>query len=155
MSIPLRSESFGGRATGRVNSSSRFIPTRYPSSMGAKVRVHITLVGQRILHCLSGKLHPISKDPERARRAMAAAAIRSPDLVNEPPLPIQCGVRRPQRIAFIINVCSFGGRAIELDDLKSLAGSELVIVAISNVVSTDVESRELLTYFVKRGAQFL
>src|SRR6266852_2252908 len=79
------------------------------------------LVGQRILHCLPGKLYPISKDCVRAGRTMAAAAICSPDLEYQLPLLVQRFVRRPERIALIINVCSFGGCAIELDGAASEA----------------------------------
>ena len=113
------------------------------------------LVGQRILHCLSGKLHPISKDRQRARRAMAAATICIPDLVNEPPLPIQRGVRRPQRIALIVDICSFGGSAVQLDDLESLANSKLVIAAVSNIVAPYIKARKLHTDFIKCVAKFL
>src|ERR1700756_3646124 len=105
------------------------------------------LVSQRILHCLPGKLHPISKDCERACRAMSAAAICRPDLVHQAPLPIQSGVRGPERLPVIINVRSFGRRPVQLDDLKFFAGSKLIIAAISNVVPPDIEAWELLTDF--------
>jgi len=86
---------------------------------------------------------------------MSTAAICSPDLEYQLPLLVQRFVRRPERIAFIINVCSFGGCAIELDDLESLPGAKLVIAAVSNVVPSDIETGELLADFIKGGAKFL
>jgi len=86
---------------------------------------------------------------------MSATAICSPDLEHQLPLPVQRVVRRPERIALIINIRSFGGCAIKLDDLKFFAGSELFIAAVSNVVSPDIKTRELLTDLVKGVAKFL
>src|SRR5690242_19605435 len=86
---------------------------------------------------------------------MTTTAICSPNLVHQTPLAVQRDIRRPERIAFVVNVCSFGSRPVQLDDLKSFAGSKLVIAVISNVVPPDIEARELLTDFVKRGAKFL
>ncbi|PYT74038.1 MAG: hypothetical protein DMG39_04645 [Acidobacteria bacterium] len=65
-----------------------------------------------------------------------------PDLEDQFPLPVQRSVGRPQRIARIVNICSFGRRSVQLDDLKSFAGSKLFIAAVSNVVSPDIETRE-------------
>src|SRR5713226_10340554 len=46
---------FGGNAAGRVSSSSRFIPTRNPCSLGANVKVHIKIFrGRRPLVCSDG-----------------------------------------------------------------------------------------------------
>src|SRR6266704_1141789 len=86
---------------------------------------------------------------------MTTTPICSPNLVHQAPLAVQRDIRRPERIAFVVNVCSFGRRPVQLDDLKSFAGSKLVIAAISNVVPPDIEPRELLTDFVKRCAKFL
>src|SRR5713226_1145005 len=111
--MPCCSKTFGGRAGGRVSSSSRFIPTKYPSSVGTKVRVHMRLISHRILHGLPRKLYPIPEHREWTHGAISPAAICGPDLVDKLPLAVQRGIGRQERIALIVNVRSFGRRAIE------------------------------------------
>ena len=100
-------------------------------------RAHEVSVGDGELNRFPCAGIPVPKNREGRGRLVPAVAIGRANAIGERPLPIQRGVRGPQGIALVVDICGFGRGSIEFHNGEGFAGPQLFVTFVPDVITAN------------------